>query len=674
MRYLVKGRLRLGRGASCLLLLPLALAACGGPGGTSGDDARDGGSQSVEEGSSGVGTRDRAGAAAIAEDVNFSRDIAPVLFDNCVVCHRPGGVGPFSLMSYDDARRRARQIGEVTGSGFMPPWLPEPGWGRFSGARRLRSRELELIAAWVAAGAPEGDAAEVPDAPTFPDTWSLGEPDLVFEMSRAYTLPAEGVDVFRDFVIPIPLDARRYVRSIDLQPGNPRIVHHAVMAIDETRSSRTLDDADPEPGYVGTMDVFSKAHSPDGHFLGWTPGKVPYAGTDAMSWRLDRGTDLVLQLHMLPTGKEEKIQPRVGLYFSDRPPELRPFVLRLGSQTIDIPAGEPAYAIEDEYELPVAVELLTIYPHAHYLGKEMRVWAELPGADMRELLLIRDWDFNWQDEYRYETPVALPAGSNVKMRFMYDNSAANIRNPNQPPRRVTYGPQSADEMGDLWLQVLPGSERDRDRLAADFAGKSLDAAIAGYRKRLEVVPEDPRVYYDLAVALEEKGELTEAISHYRRALDLDAGHAYSHYNLGLALASRGEMDEAIPHFQAAIELRPDYVGAHVGLGVAMAQRSELDVAVEAWARALELDPTNAEAHNNLGVTFLSVGELDEAAGHLRQALITDPDNAQAHNNLGVTLEEQGDIEGAIRQYREALRLQPGHEEARRNLDILLRKR
>ena len=149
--------------------------------------------------------------------------------------------------------------------------MPEPGWGRFAGERRLSPRDVELIAAWVGAGAPEGDPADLPEPPVFAREWDLGEPDLVVEMPRAYTLPAEGVDVFRDFVIPIPLDARRYVRSIDLRPGNPRIVHHAVMAIDETRSSRALEDADPEPGFVGTMDVFSNAHGPDGHFLGWTP-------------------------------------------------------------------------------------------------------------------------------------------------------------------------------------------------------------------------------------------------------------------------------------------------------------------------------------------------------------------------------------------------------------------
>ena len=657
-----------------MLLLALALAACGDPGGATGDNAPDSGAAAGQEQSSGGDTGSSAPAAAILQDINFSRDIAPVLFDNCVVCHRPDGVGPFSLLTYDGARERAQQIGEVTGSGFMPPWLPEPGWGSFSGERRLSRREVELIAAWVAAGAPEGNPADLPEAPAFAREWDLGEPDLVVEMPRAYTLPAESGDVFRDFVIPLPLDARRYVRSIDLRPGTPGIVHHAVMAIDKTRSSRALDDADPEPGYVGTMDVFSKARSPDGYFLGWSPGKVPYAGTDGMSWRLDRGTDLVLQLHMLPTGKEERIQPRVGFYFSDRPPELLPFLLRLGSQTIDIAADEPAYTIEDEYEVPVAVELVSIYPHAHYLAKEMRVWAELPGGDTRELLWIRDWDFNWQDEYRYETPVALPARSRLKMRYVYDNSAGNVRNPNLPPRHVTYGPKSSDEMGDLWLQVLPRSAGDRDRLGADFGTKSLDAAIAGYGKRLEVVPEDPNVHYDLGVALEKKGEINEAISHYRRALEIDPGHAYSHYNLGLALVSKGEGDEALSRFRTAIDLRPDYVGAYVNLGVILARRGDLESAVTAWARALELDPANADAHNNLGVTFLSAANLPVAAGHFREALITNPDNFEAHNNLGVALEEQGDIEGAIREYREALRLQPRYAQARRNLDIALRKR
>jgi len=397
--------------------------------------------------------------AALPEHVTFSEHIAPIVFEHCSGCHRPGGSAPIRLLDYDDAERHALEISQLVRSGVMPPWLPEAGEFGFVGERRLSDRQIEFVRLWVKQGAIEGDPAQLPEPPRWSDGWQLGEPDLVVEVAESYTLPAEGFDVFRNFVIPAPVDGTHWVKAVELRPGNPRVVHHAILQLDRSPASRTLAAQDPEPGFGGIE--MGGSEPPDGHLLVWTPGKVPTPVMEDAAWRLDRASDLVLQLHMLPTGKPETIRPVVGLYFTEQPSRVRPYVILLDSRPIDIPAGESEYVVTDEIELPVAVELLGLYPHAHYLGKKMRVTATLPDGTTHELLRIDDWDFHWQDEYRYERPVPLPAGTRVTMGYTYDNSAENERNPSSPPVRVVSGDRSIDEMGTLSLQVLPRTEQER---------------------------------------------------------------------------------------------------------------------------------------------------------------------------------------------------------------------
>ncbi len=609
-------------------------------------------------------------ALDLPSEVSFNEHVAPIVYENCTVCHRADGSAPFSLLTYEDVRARARRISEVTGSRFMPPWQPEPGWGQFRGERRLSDREIALIRRWLDDGTPEGDPADLPPLPAVTEGWQLGPPDLVVDMPEVYTLPADGIDVFRNFVIPVPIDERKYVKSIDMRPGTPGIVHHASMAVDESRTSRRLDEDDPGPGYFNGME-FSEAHSPDGHFLAWTPGKVPFQGSEDMSWRLDRGTDLVLQLHMLPSGKPEPLRASVGLYFSATPPTRAALMLRLGSKTMDIPVGEKEYVIEDEYRLPVDVDVLSVYPHAHYLAKDMRAVAVLPDGSERRLLWISDWDFNWQDEYRYATPVSLPSGSILRMRYTYDNSPDNPRNPNQPPRRVRFGPLSSDEMGDLWLQVMPRSGRARATLAADFGRKEAAANLAAARFAAQVDPEDAEAQYNLGTALQGQDRHEEAIGHLREALRLNPDHAASHFNLGLALVTLGEPEDAMNHYREALSIRPDYVEARVNLGVTLGSAGRVGEAIIEFNSALRTQPTNAEAHNNLGVALISIGRVELAVEHFEQTLRTDPDHAEANNNLGLVLLSTGSFDEAAMHFRQALRVMPDYAEAHKNLGAAL---
>src|SRR5712692_5709251 len=411
-----------------------------------------------------------AGVALNAAQVSFAKDVAPIVFAHCAACHRPGEAAPFSLLTYDDVRRRARQVAWMTKNRFMPPWKPEPGYGEFAGARRLSDRQVELIQQWVELGAPEGAASDLPPPPRRASGWQLGKPDLIVSMPEPYLLGSDGPDVFRTFVIPSELPKGRYVKGLEFHPGVPRAVHHANIKIDRTRSSRRLDDEDPGSGFDGGAG--RDATFPDGHFLGWTPGQVPQM-LDDTAWRLDAGSDLVVELHMMPTGKPERVQISVGLFFTDEPPLRVPYMVRLGRQSIDIPAGKRDYTVADSYVLPVEVEVLSVQPHAHNLAREMKGFARLPDGTTRSLIYIREWDFRWQDVYRYSRPLVLPRGTAVMMHYTYDNSADNVRNPNRPPRRVTFGQTTASEMGDLWLQVATRTSSDRAALHRDYAPKML---------------------------------------------------------------------------------------------------------------------------------------------------------------------------------------------------------
>ena len=580
-------------------------------------------------------------AAHEAAAPTFADDVAPIVLARCAPCHRPGEVGPFPLLTYDDVRRRARQIAEVTASRFMPPWKPAPGFGGpFIGSRRLSDADIALFRRWAEAGAPAGDLNRVPPQPDWPEGWRRGAPDVVVTMPEPYMVPADAPDTFRNFVLPIPIERTAFVAGVEFRPGNARVAHHANLRLDRTRSSRQLDEQDPAPGYEGPISP--QAHYPDGHFLGWTPGQLPPLAEPGMAWRLEPGSDFVIQLHMQSTGRPESIRASVGLYFTDDPPVRTPMMLRLGRQSIDIPPGEPRYVIRDRFTLPVGAELIGIQPHAHFRATEIDGSATLPDGRTEPLIRIPDWDFNWQDVYRYETRPFLPAGTTVAMEYVYDNSAANPRNPDHPPRRVRFGQFSNDEMGDLWLQLLPRSEADRATLTRAFMPKVLNEDIVGYESMLAADPDDAVLHRDVAVLYMTAGRTDAAIRHYRRSIELDPASATAHYNLATLLAAAGSLDEAVRHFRRAVALRPAHAAAHNNLGAVLRALGRLAEATPYFERAVALDAGNAAAHNNLASALASTGRPADAVRHYRRALALESDGVESLSSLAWILATAGD--------------------------------
>ncbi len=325
----------------------------------------------------------------------------------------------------------------------MPPWKADPEGHKFIGLDPLTNAEIAMLERWVANGAPEGDHRDLPAQPEQTGGWQLGTPDLVVTLPNPFVLPPDGADVSRVFVLSLPVDRPRYVRGIEFRANSSRI-HHANIRIDATSASRELEEQDPTPGYDGI--IVRSAVYPDGHFLGWTPGQAAPLLPAGLAWTLAPSSDLVVQLHLVPGGKPESIQPAIALYFTDDPPTRTPVMMRLSNQNIDIPAGDQNYIANDSFVLPVDVEVLAVQPHAHYLAREITGVAQLPDGSTRTLISIGDWDLRWQHVFRYEDPVALPKGTTVSMRYRYDNSAANPRNPAVPPVRVQWGQQSREEI------------------------------------------------------------------------------------------------------------------------------------------------------------------------------------------------------------------------------------
>jgi tetratricopeptide (TPR) repeat protein len=369
---------------------------------------------------------------------------------------------------------------------------------------------------------------------------------------------------------------------------------------------------------------------PDSHFLFWKPGSVPYSEPAGLSWRLDPGNLLVLNTHIRPTGRVETVSPTVGLHFTDEPPNRLPLLMQLeADRALDIPAGDKDFTVSDSFRLPVDVDVLAIYPHAHYLGKLLEAYATLPDGQRKWLIRIPQWNFDQQAVYRYRTPMPLPAGSVIWMRFHYDNSGANPRNPNNPPKRVQAGNQGTDEMAHLWLQVLPHGPGDRRR--------AIQEALM--RHRLEKDANDFTAYLNLGAIRLSLLDAQGAVTALRTAVRLDPISPEAHGMLGSALLHLGRVSEGIDQFRAALSADPEYIEARYNLAISLGKR----------------------------------GEFAEAIRDLRDVAAAFPSDATIQNQLGTLLARSGSSAEALQCFEKALELEPSNEDAKHNREILTRE-
>lgn len=438
--------------------------------------------------------------AANDRNITYDRDIATIMREHCVGCHRPGQSGPFSLLSRSDVVRQAATIGAVVEDGYMPPWKPVPTGIKFANDRRLTPEEKDLIEQWVSQLTSPEYQAELVDSPVKPldcvnecSAWSLGPPDLVVRMREPFAVPAEGPDIYRSFVLPVGLPDDRWIKAMELHSMARGTVHHALFFVDPDGTARTRSKRDGQTGFSG-MSFLSPsgsgfdaiAKNMNRGLGGYVPGAIPNRLPGDLARKLPAGSDIVMQTHFHPVGREVNEQAELGLYFAKQPPSQRivpiqvPALFGIGAG-IDIPAGNENYLVADTYKLPIDVEAIEIGGHAHYLCKSMHMTAIQPDGKQLDLLRIDSWDLDWQDQYQFKNRIPLPKGTTLRVQIRYDNSDSNPSNPFTPPRRVQWGRESNDEMGSIVLHVVARTEADREVLEQDIERFTL----ASIRRRID---------------------------------------------------------------------------------------------------------------------------------------------------------------------------------------------
>jgi len=404
-----------------------------------------------------------AASAIAGATPNFTEHVAPIVFNNCASCHRAGEAGPFTLTSYRDVAKRGPFIAAVTQSRFMPPWHASPGEVEFEGSRRLTDEQIATIQAWVEGGMPEGDPANTPALPKFAKGWQGGEPDAVVEMTESFRVPPDGPDLYRYFVLDLPLDEDKWVSAIEFQPGSRATSHHVLGFL--------MDGDDLEADSTGKKYKSVPGRNDRNRVISWAIGSNPRVFPKDVAIRFKKGQKLVLQTHFHPSGKEEFDRSRIGLHFAEveNPRQYVEVLIPPGfgdSSGIAVPPGTDRYSLRESFILPVDVKAFSAFSHAHYLGKEFHLTAHLPGGESRTLLLIDDYDFAWQELYNFTDYVELPAGTRLESYVRWDNRAENPNNPYSPPQEIRWGPFSDDEMGSNTLDVVTVNPEDEPKLRA----------------------------------------------------------------------------------------------------------------------------------------------------------------------------------------------------------------
>ncbi len=573
--------------------------------------------------------------------VTYTRNIAPILDANCVSCHRDGGIAPFALQTYEQSQRRAGMLAFVTKKRRMPPWSADPGHGSFRDERRLSKHQIGLLDRWSKAGAPRGQAADRLPAPkVFASGWPLGKPDLELKMRQSFEVPAKGADIYRYFVIPSGMTQDRVITAMDFRPGDATVVHHSIFYMDYSGRARRLDARDPRPGFrVFGTENFMATEGVEG-IGGWAPGADPFKLPAGLGMRIPGGGDIVLEIHYHLTGKQTTDRSTLALYFAKKPVKRYVEGLVLRTEDLSIPAGERNYVRRISMDVPAAFDLINISPHMHYLAREVHVELILPSGKKRSLIKISDWDFRWQNVYTYRQPIRVPKGSRLVAHYRFDNSDTNPANPSDPPRRVGFGPQTTDEMCELYLTIVPVRAADQPKLlrasllsmlrSADPSlplGLRLDAKSA-FDRLLRARIWEP-VGEQLLEQIAASDKLDQVLARFR-AIEKPTARQATVHGMLLALASvfesstRKQLQLGLAADQAinrALAQSPEHWDALLAKAVLQAYSEDSQAEADAIARFERLIVRQRQGARQAGHarTYFYYGELLEKRGKRKQA-------------------------------------------------------
>jgi hypothetical protein len=416
----------------------------------------------------------------------FSKDVAPIFYKNCTVCHRPGEIAPMSLLTYADARPWVKSIGTQVSTGTMPPWHADPAHGDFINDRRLTAAEKETILKWVAAGAPEGSRADLPAQPVYPSGWAIGQPDAVFQLAEAYPVPATGTIDYKHFEVPTNFTEDKWIQAFELKPTARAAVHHIIVYARPPRRTPPAGAAAPaappaqgtprpEPPFtfgagmnlppehrtaMAKQAIANDRPVPQGGLGAFVGGFAPGQGVriyhDGTAMKIPAGATLIFQIHYTATGKSETDQSKIAMVFAKAPPKQEVMTLALANQNFTLPAGAPNTQVDAKMTLNREMTIWSILPHTHVRGREWKVEVTYPDGRTEVVLAVPKYDFNWQTDYVFKQPLVLPKGSTLKTMAWYDNSTANKSNPD-PKVDVHWGEQTWEEMQFTALTLTLGA-------------------------------------------------------------------------------------------------------------------------------------------------------------------------------------------------------------------------
>lgn len=391
----------------------------------------------------------------------FTKDVAPILYKNCTTCHRPGEIAPMSLLTYEDARPYAKAIRDEIGEGHMPPWHADAPAGTFENERRLSDADKKTILDWIAGGAPRGNPQDQPPQPQYTDGWQIGKPDVVFEMQEEYKIPAKGTVEYEYFYIPTNFTEAKYVKAIEVRPGNRKVVHHVLVQYqakpDLTRTPVLKFKPEyarlPEPTF-GDRQPRREQGVPTRLIGTYAPGTLPQVFREGTALRLEPGGVIELQMHYTTNGEATTDRTKVGLVFSKEPAprEVRPSAFYNAS--LSLPPNSSNTSVPGEVEFQQDTIVYGLFPHTHLRGKAWEYSLVLPDGTSKKILSVPRYDFNWQTYYMFTEPLQVPKGAKIVSTAWYDNSHGNRSNPNAEIE-VKWGDQTWEEMQYTGLLFSP---------------------------------------------------------------------------------------------------------------------------------------------------------------------------------------------------------------------------